>query len=55
MYVDQPQYNYYFKQGFQRGYEDGYYSRSRYGQNTNGTYQILGTLLSQILNLRSIQ
>jgi flagellar biosynthesis/type III secretory pathway protein FliH len=55
MYVDQSQYNYYFQQGFQRGYQDGYYSRSQYGQNTNGTYQILGTLLSQILNLRSLR
>ena len=32
MYVDQPQYNYYFRQGFQRGYEDGYYSRSQYAR-----------------------
>jgi hypothetical protein len=55
MYVDQPQYNYYFQQGFRRGYEDGYYSRSQYGQNVNGTYQILGALLSQILNLRSLR
>jgi len=55
MYVDQPQYNYYFRQGFQRGYEDGYYSRSQYGQSFNGKYQILTTLLSQILNLRSLR
>jgi hypothetical protein len=55
MYVDELQYNYYFRQGFQRGYEDGYYSRSRYGQSSNGTYQILATLLSQILNLRSLR
>jgi hypothetical protein len=55
MYVDQPQYNYYFQQGFQRGYEDGYYSRSQYGQSFNGKYQILATLLAQILNLRSLR
>ena len=55
MYVDQSQYNYYFQQGFQRGYEDGYYSRSQYGQNLGGKYQILATLLSQILNLRSLR
>jgi len=55
MYVDQPQYNYYFQQGFQRGYQDGYYGRSQYGRNMNGTYEILSNLLSQILNLRSLR
>ena len=55
MYLDQGQYNYYFRQGFQRGYEDGYYSRSRYGQASNGKSQILTSLLSSILNLRSLQ
>ena len=55
MYVEQSQYNYYFQQGFRRGYEDGYYSRSRYGRGYNGSYQMVANLLSQILNLRSIR
>jgi hypothetical protein len=55
LYLDESQYNYYFRQGFRRGYEDGYYSRFRYGQRANGTHQILGTLLAQILNLRSLR
>jgi len=55
MYIDQPQYNYYFRQGFQRGYEDGYYSRSRYGNNYNGTYQLVAGLLSSLLNLRPLR
>ena len=31
-YVDQDEYNYYFRQGFSRGYEDGFNSRYQYGQ-----------------------
>ena len=55
-YVNQDQYNYYFRQGFQKGYEDGYYSRSQYGQNVgNGKYQLIAGLLSTLLNLTSIR
>jgi hypothetical protein len=54
-YVDQTDYNYYFRQGFQRGYGDGYNSRSQYGTSSNGTYSILGSVLSSILGLQSIQ
>jgi len=50
--VDLGEYQYYFREGFRRGYEDGYYSRSRYGSYSNGTYSILGTILEQILGLR---
>jgi len=54
-YVSQGDYNYYFRQGFQRGYQDGYNSRSQYGSQSSGTYNILGTILSQILNLQSLR
>lgn len=54
-YVDQADYNYYFRQGFRRGYDDGYNSQSRYGSNSNGTPTILGSLLSSILGLQSIR
>jgi hypothetical protein len=47
------EYQYYFREGFRRGYEDGYYSRSQYGRQSNGVYNILGAILSQILNLQS--
>jgi hypothetical protein len=53
-YVDQDSYNYYFREGFRRGYEDGYNSRYQYGSYSGGKYSILGAILSQILNLRSI-
>jgi hypothetical protein len=55
MYIDEPQYNHYFRQGFPRGYDDGYYGRYRYGRSDNGTYQILANLLTQILSLRSLR
>ena len=31
-YIDQAEYNHYFREGFQRGYEDGYYDRQKYGR-----------------------
>jgi hypothetical protein len=48
-YVDQSDYNYYFREGFQRGYEDGYYNSSRYGNTLNGSGSILSSILSAIL------
>ena len=54
-YVDSEDYNYYFRQGFQRGYRDGYSSRYRYGRYNNGSYSILGSVLGQILHLQQYQ
>lgn len=54
-YVSQSDYNYYFRQGFQRGYDDGYYSRSQYGNSLNGSQSILATVLSAILGLTSLR
>lgn len=47
-YVGLDEYNHYFREGFERGYEDGYYSRNRYGNNSNGKYAILGAVLGPI-------
>lgn len=52
-YVDRNQYQYYFQQGFQRGYEDGYNNQMRYGYRSGNSYNILGSILSTILNLAS--
>jgi len=54
-YVGLDEYRNYFREGFRRGYEDGYYSRSQYGQydRSSNKWNILGTILSQILNLQS--
>jgi len=54
-YVDIADYSYYFRQGFQRGYQDGYYSRFRYGNSSNGTFSILANVVAGILNLRPIR
>jgi hypothetical protein len=50
-YVNIDEYQYYFREGFRRGYEDGYYGRYQYGTYSNGKYAILGTILNVILNL----
>ena len=50
-YVGLDDYHYYFREGFERGYEDGYYSRDEYGSYNNGRYSILSQILSQILNI----
>jgi hypothetical protein len=54
-YVSQADYSHYFREGFRRGYEDGYNTRSQYGTQANGSYSLLGTILSQILNLQSLR
>jgi hypothetical protein len=54
-YVSQSDYNYYFRQGFHRGYSDGYYSRSQYGNSLNGSTSILGSVLSALLNFTSLR
>jgi hypothetical protein len=48
-YVDAGQYQYYFKQGFERGYTDGFNSRYENGRNENGAINILGNILENIL------
>jgi len=53
-YVELNDYRYYFREGFRRGYEDGYYSRSQYGRYSNGSGSLLGNILSAILNLQNL-
>ena len=47
-YVDLSDYQYYFRQGFDRGYNDGYYGRYQYGVYSNGIANIIGSVLDQI-------
>ena len=49
-YVDRGTYNYYFRQGFSRGYDDGYYSRDRYGRHYNNNYSLNDSIFRLILN-----
>ena len=46
---------YYFREGFRRGYEDGYNDQYQYGYYSNGSYGVLGNILSLILNLQSLR
>jgi hypothetical protein len=55
-YIPQGEYNYYFRQGFQRGYVDVYYSRDqdgRYDDNYDSA-NILQAVLAAILNLQPL-
>jgi len=49
-YVDSSEYSYYFREGFRRGYEDGYYGRFAYGSYSDGRYSILDSILRSVLN-----
>lgn len=49
-YIGLDEYSYYFREGFRRGYEDGYYGRYTYGSYSGGRYQILGNVLSSIFS-----
>ena len=51
--VDFSEYRYYFREGFNRGYQDGYYSRSQYGSNSNGVFSLLNSILLQVFDARS--
>jgi hypothetical protein len=51
-HVDLNEYRYYFREGFNRGYQDGYYSRSQYGRNSNGAFSLLGNILQQVFNVQ---
>ncbi|HWI24999.1 MAG TPA: hypothetical protein VNS59_08755 [Lysobacter sp.] len=57
-YIDQDEYNYYFRQGFQRGYQDAYGNDYRYGtyygdRNDGSIAVILASVLQAILGLQS--
>jgi hypothetical protein len=54
-YVDQADYNNYFREGFRRGYEDGYGAHYRYGTYTNGRGVVLTAILGNILTLEIIR
>ncbi len=50
-YVDLPEYNNYFREGFRRGYEDGYYGRNQYGSYSGGRYSVLGAIIGTIIDI----
>jgi hypothetical protein len=54
-YVDRDEYNYYFREGFRRGYEDAYNGRFQYGTYSRGKGSILGAVLGAILTFEAIR
>jgi len=52
-HVNLSEYRYYFREGFIRGYQDGYYGRFRYGRHSDGVFSLLGSILQQIFNPQS--
>jgi TolA-binding protein len=53
-YVDRDDYNHYFREGFHRGYEDGYGGHNQYGTYVSGRGTILGAVLGGILNFQVV-
>ena len=53
-YVPQSDYSYYFREGFRRGYQDGFGGRMQYGTGSGSTFNILSNVLSTILNLSDL-
>jgi len=53
-YIAQDEYNHYFREGFQRGYDDGYYSLQKYGKKNdsggiNDEWLIAGAVVAAII------
>jgi hypothetical protein len=53
-YVDRDDYNFYFREGFRRGYEDGYGEHTQYGTYVNGKGTILDAVLGTIFTVEAI-
>lgn len=54
-HVDRHDYNTYFREGFRRGYDDGYYGRYQYGAVSDGRTSILGPVLGTILVFEALR
>ena len=53
-YVSQDDYNYYFRAGFEKGYDDGFYGRAVYGRRSNDSYNMLDSVLITLLGLSAL-
>jgi hypothetical protein len=54
-YVPLSDYSYYAREGFQRGYDDAYWNRARYGTFLNGNASILSDIVTGILGLTMLR
>ena len=53
-YVDRDDYNFYFREGFRRGYEDGYGRHNEFGVYANGRGTVLGAVLGSIFSVQVV-
>ena len=53
-YVDRDDYNTYFREGFRRGYEDGFEAHMQYGTSAHGRRTVLGGVLGALFNFQVI-
>ncbi|MGN6111687.1 MAG: hypothetical protein ACTHOC_01530 [Luteimonas sp.] len=54
-YITRADYEYYFRQGFQRGYDDGYFGRMQYGHYVNNDAVIAEAVIATILGLQLLR
>ncbi|MCX6557569.1 MAG: hypothetical protein NTW95_09105 [Candidatus Aminicenantes bacterium] len=54
-YVSRDDYNYYFREGFRRGYEDGFNRIYRYGSYENGKYVVRRNILEGIVAVEMLR
>ena len=59
-YIAQDEYNHYFREGFQRGYEDGYNGRQQYGRKNdsggiNDEWLIAGAVVAAIIGYQVLK
>jgi len=57
-YIPQDEYQHYFREGFQRGYDDGYTGRHKYGQKDSGPndeWLIAGAVVAAILGYQLLK
>jgi flagellar biosynthesis GTPase FlhF len=53
-YVDRDDYNFYFREGFRRGYDDGFSRHTEFGVYSNGRGTVLDAVLGSIFNVQVI-
>ena len=53
-YLGYDQYRYYFRQGYERGYADGYYAQDRYARRDGDDLAIAAAVVVAILGLQQL-
>ena len=54
VYLDENEYRFYFREGFRRGYEDGFNRHYQYGRSTPDGFVVTASVMGGILQFRAI-